>query len=342
VQGFTRTAGFGPLPRLVEEAHGRRGLQRLLDGRGLPYEVVATPMLFLPIADLAGLFEDAARLLGEPQIGLRVGQRMDHLDYGPMARFAGSAPTLGDAVARTILGLPYHSNVVVCRLTQHGESARWSYRIAADVRSGRHHHATHILPPYLKLFRSYCADPEALRGIVVETSDPVAGAELERTLGLPVTLGASSNGIVFKRSALACRRLSPLPSALRIDSWETYVRTMRQPAPSDRLGAIMATARLHLSGGVTSLDSVAERLQLGRRTLQRCLDEHGMTYRGLIEDLRSREARDLLADGQQPIKQIAFLLGYSDPAHFSRAFRRWTGVGPDRYRRRLGDASRMH
>jgi AraC-like DNA-binding protein len=58
-----------------------------------------------------------------------------------------------------------------------------------------------------------------------------------------------------------------------------------------------------------------------------------MSYRELVDELRSQQATELLRHSDASVTDIAFDLGYTDVAHFTRAFRRWTGVSPNRYRR---------
>ena len=82
-----------------------------------------------------------------------------------------------------------------------------------------------------------------------------------------------------------------------------------------------------------SLDITAEIIGIPPRTLQRYLKKSGLTYQEIIEQLRYEKALPLLQDTQQNILEVALELGYSDAAHFSRAFRRWAGMSPREYRR---------
>jgi len=82
-----------------------------------------------------------------------------------------------------------------------------------------------------------------------------------------------------------------------------------------------------------SLDITAEIIGIPPRTLQRYLKKSGLTYQEIIEQLRYEKALPLLQDTQQNILEIALELGYSDAAHFTRAFRRWAGMSPREYRR---------
>ena len=83
-----------------------------------------------------------------------------------------------------------------------------------------------------------------------------------------------------------------------------------------------------------SLESVGESLGLHPRTLQRRLARVDLTYQQFVDEVRFDLARSLLESPKTPLHEIASRLGYGDPAHFSRAFNRWTGMSPRAYRDR--------
>ncbi|MDJ0945822.1 MAG: helix-turn-helix transcriptional regulator [Kiloniellales bacterium] len=75
-------------------------------------------------------------------------------------------------------------------------------------------------------------------------------------------------------------------------------------------------------------------LKLNARTLQRRLSHASTSYSRIVDELRFEKACCLLEGGDRSIAEIARALGYSDPAHFTRAFRRWAGMTPREYRQR--------
>jgi len=90
--------------------------------------------------------------------------------------------------------------------------------------------------------------------------------------------------------------------------------------------------RTLLSAGYPAVEQGARYVGVSVRTLQRRLHRQGLTYSALVERVRHEEACRLLQANSRSIAEIAMRLGYTDPSHFSRAFRRWEGVCPRAYR----------
>jgi AraC-like DNA-binding protein len=79
-------------------------------------------------------------------------------------------------------------------------------------------------------------------------------------------------------------------------------------------------------------DDAARRLHLHRRTLNRRLKDAGTTFRQMLDEVRFELAREMLSDTSLHITEIAARLGYRMPSAFTRAFRRWSGNSPARWR----------
>ena len=92
----------------------------------------------------------------------------------------------------------------------------------------------------------------------------------------------------------------------------------------------LLTAR---SEGYPDLNAVADALHMSTRSLKRKLKQHERSFRELLDAVRYRDSVQLLKGSELSIERIAGRLGYSDPANFTRAFRKWAGVSPSEYRR---------
>jgi AraC-like DNA-binding protein len=80
--------------------------------------------------------------------------------------------------------------------------------------------------------------------------------------------------------------------------------------------------------GSLTADTVAARFSMSNRTLRRRLQEDATSYQELLDEVRAELARHYLTRERRGIDEVAFLLGFSDPSAFSKAFRRWTGQTP--------------
>jgi len=91
-----------------------------------------------------------------------------------------------------------------------------------------------------------------------------------------------------------------------------------------------------LSSGVTHEDEVARSLHVSRRTLQRRLAEQGTNYKTLFDEARRELALRYIGEQGMSIKEATYVLGFSEPSNFTRAFKRWTGASPSQYFEQAG------
>lgn len=108
-------------------------------------------------------------------------------------------------------------------------------------------------------------------------------------------------------------------------------------APSAR-GRVEVLLTPVLHTGEARMSAVAARMGLSRQTLFRRLRDEGVTFEAVVGQLRRRMALHYLEARKASVKETAYLVGFSEPAAFSRAFKRWTGMCP-RDARGRGDAT---
>jgi AraC-like DNA-binding protein len=111
---------------------------------------------------------------------------------------------------------------------------------------------------------------------------------------------------------------------------EVLARVPKPTGPIDRTRSAIAET---LRDGDAGIERTASRLGVSVRSLQRQLAAEGSSYKEALDAVREDLARTYLATDGPSLAEVAYLLGYSDPSAFHRAFRRWTGVTPLEYRR---------
>ncbi len=169
-------------------------------------------------------------------------------------------------------------------------------------------------------------------GATVTHPAPAHRAAYERIWKVPVMFGAERNAI----------RMNPAWPTLRINTGNRYafgVLTERADALLDALrksdsvkSAVEKRLLTVLHTGDVSIASTASAMGISRQTLYRRLKEEGATFESVLDDLRRRMALDYLSARKVSVNETAYLIGFSDPAAFSRAFKRWTGVSPRKAR----------
>lgn len=149
--------------------------------------------------------------------------------------------------------------------------------------------------------------------------------------GAPIAYGADENMLAFGKAELRER----LPTANADLARANDQVIAEYLARLDRsLIAMQVKVKLleHLPSGTVTEEVVAGDLHMSLRTMQRKLRDQGTTFKALLDETRRELAGQYIENSRLSIGEITYLLGFSEPSNFSRAFKRWKGVSPSEYR----------
>jgi len=99
--------------------------------------------------------------------------------------------------------------------------------------------------------------------------------------------------------------------------------------------ALREIIALYITEDSLSIEAIADIAGISTRSLQRMMKKHGLSYSDLLNEARKQYAKSKLNNPAAKISDIAYQLGYNDAGHFTRAFKRWTGMTPSKYRSTL-------
>jgi len=143
----------------------------------------------------------------------------------------------------------------------------------------------------------------------------------------PVTTGAAITQLVIPRAALASHLVSADPALLAILTRAANDAAMKTEDDPLLTAQVKRVLREALRSDDANVEHVAKQLGLTTRSLQRRLKDEQTSFQLVREDVR-RELATRYLDDNLSIAEISFLLGFSEPSAFFRAFKRWTGLTP--------------
>lgn len=158
---------------------------------------------------------------------------------------------------------------------------------------------------------------------------PPYRAEYDRILRLPVVFESDRNALLLNDEEWMTRR-SPAASPVVLDVLSSRAEAMLETLETARStrGRVESLLLRCLHTGDVSVDSIAGALAVSRQTLFRRLRAEGTTFERVLDDLRRKMALHYLRDKKLSVSETAYLVGFSDRAAFTRAFKRWTGSSP--------------
>jgi AraC-like DNA-binding protein len=285
----------------------------------------------LPYENAARLWEEAAAAAHDPAFGVHVAETLPMGAYDVLDYMVAAASTAGDAIER----IAHYFRLV------HDRS---DVRLRVEPRQARLVRRGPALGPQyeefslaLFLVRSRAATgtdwtPDGVRFQHAPGSD---ARELARVFRCPIAFDAPAAELRFDRAIL---RLPHVRADSRLlDILTRYADGLLRGVPSrhDLVSAVSSSIARQLATAMPTLASTAAAVHVPERTLQRRLAASGASHSALVDDVRRELALRYIGDAGLSIGEIGYLLHFSEPASFSRAFRRWTGEAPAEYRARL-------
>ena len=277
-----------------------------------------------------GLIADA---LGDSELGFHIGRECDVREMGLLYYVAASADTLGSALRR----LERYSTIgnEGLKLTiDRANSVRVSFHYSGVARNtDMHQVGVHIVA-------LICT----LRQLTHQTLHPTT-VRLMHSINDKHNLASLLHCEVEDHSEIDQIELPATSWELPVLSSDPYLQrlcekrcekalALRDRKSNPLKANVENAAAALLPHGQARLPAIAAKLGMSPRTLARRLSSEGLSFAGILEETRSALADRYLADRALPIKQIAWLLGYTDTGTFTRAFQRWTGMLPSTARAR--------
>lgn len=285
----------------------------------------------LAFSRYAALMRAGQALTGDPALALHYGEAVDIAEVSVIGLIGQASATMMDAFTQLNRYVP----LVVETLNEAGGPR---FRLAPDPRGLWLVDARLDPNGFPELTESAFAqlvcgprrlgDGPALKAATFTWPDPGYGGEYARILGTPARFGCERNGLLIDAEWLG-HQVERLPSyAFGVLTRHADGLLGELEAARSVRGEVERRLLPVLHAGAPGMRAVAAQLGVSRQTLFRRLKAEGVTFEQVLDDLRRRLALDYLAGRKVSVNETAYLVGFSEPAAFSRAFKRWTGRNP--------------
>lgn len=334
------TIGAG-YPRALLEFAASRGADRntLLQRAGIKAEDLSQQDNRVAVSDYVDLLKAAAELTGEPGITLQFGQAVRMQDISivgliceacettidvaqQLNRYAALVVDDGDEPATLMRGVSKDGGLWIegpadvftnNPLIAETEFARLVWNTRAMFANS---------PEFQRL--------KFPRVVHFRHEEPSYQAEFEGIFQAPIVFSSHWNAMQIDVEFLSLKQppVNRYVFGVLSDRADALLESLRNS--KNTRGRVESLLIRMLHTGEASMDVVADKLGVSRRTLHRQLKDEGVTFVQVLDELRHKLALHFLSGKKVSVSETAYLVGFSDPAAFSRAFKRWTGTSPAR------------
>lgn len=312
-------------PFLIELQRRSIDASACLRKLGLPETVPASSDVFVAPLRVYEFVERSADFSQDPHFGYRIGQQVDVVDWDPISLAANEANTIGDFLLRIVAHVAEHSSATQFFLTTHGEISNFGFEraVTPDLVPAQND-AFYVALISTMLKRAASGNWDRAKALFT-VADPKAIPSSQEDLRL-----AKGNNRGMSVSFPADWLFEPfLKSTFRSASTQHTMGLSRSSlVESLRLALIP-----HLHEPNLTIDLVAKICGYDQRKLSEKLRKHGTTIAKEVARLRKERASKELLSSNRKVADIATAVGFTDPTVFSRAFKKWTGLSPQQYRR---------
>ncbi|MFT3727304.1 MAG: AraC family transcriptional regulator [Terricaulis sp.] len=294
----------------------------------------------VPVARYVALIKAAQRLTGDPAIALRFGEAVRMQDISIVGLIAEACETTSDVgpalnrYAQLVMddGEPGvllrgvvkpegvwiegpHDLFRQNPLITEAEMARltWNGRV---MFAGREDFAKLRYPAEVHFMHA----------------DPGYADEYTRVFGCPVVFNSHWNAMLVDHAFAVLKQPPVNRYVFGVLSERADALLKELQASQTTRGQVETLLAATLHTGAASAETIADKLNVSRQTLYRNLKSEGVTFEQVLDELRHKLALSFLAEKKVSVNETAYLVGFSEPAAFSRAFKRWTGQSPSAVR----------
>lgn len=326
--GVLRVAPMMAMPGLLREAGIDPG--DLLAEFGLPVSQFEDPDNVIPFTTMGRVFARCVERTRCEHFGLLVGQQWGASVLGPVGYLIQSAPDVRSGLTELAAYLHVHDGGAVVTLEADDTSASLGYEVIVPGVESAEQILDAAMAIGFNILRGMCGGGWRPLGVMLAHACKGRVEPFRKCFGLTPIFNAERTAIVFAKSWLDHPLVGADPILHRMMA--ARINDLQGQWRQDMVAQVRRILRSDVGLHQLPLASVAARIGINARTLNRRLAAEATTFREVRDALQWEIACQLLENTRRPACEIAESLGYADAASFNRAFRRRSGMAPGQWR----------
>lgn len=287
----------------------------------------------VPFERFIELWEALMRAERDPGLPMRMAERVTPKDYDAIGFACMTRATMGEALHQCVRFARVWSDASDWSLAVDDRTATLEFEIADPHRLGVRCGSESLVAEMIhagRVLTGVAYSPVAVR---FRHARPADVSLHERFFGAPIEWSAPRTEVAIDAALLSTPLLKADPALAAYFERHAAALLARCAEPESLDYRLRSALAQQLPRGVPSLESIAPGLGMSTRTLRRRLQEASTTFREVLDQTRCELSKRYLADPELPVGAVGFMVGFSEPSAFHRAFKRWTGVTPLVFRR---------
>ncbi|RLU01544.1 AraC family transcriptional regulator [Ketobacter sp.] len=325
------------IPAIMDLAiKNRLNMEKILQRANVDLSVEQRAGAFLSVTQQMRILDAAYEVTGDPAFGLVLGEAIQYHSLDLVGQLIATSQNIQEALDELFQFKNLITPFTEFSLTTVGADAVLRYQIdTAMVPHNLRVHYDLVASTVVSIANALVADRLKLKRVRFSHAPPEYLEDYQRVFGDCVEFHCSHNEIVFDRDQLGQPLLTSYPDyheGVRVLAAEKLRSIESRESLSAKVSYLISR---NLGTGSGSLEDVAEHFNMTARTLQRKLKQEHTSFVALRDACRHERALRDLADPGIDIDGLAELLGFSDTSNFYHAFKRWQGISPGAYRKRV-------
>ena len=317
----------------IAQALRLRGIDAMevIESAGIDPAGVINPDRRISFDTFQSLLRRSVELTEDEAFGLLAAEQLQPQVLHGLGLAWLASDTVYDGLKRTVRFGQLMSTGAALRLEEEGEYAHLIIDKTIEVEDYVYAARDFGVGVIVRMCRLALGEFIAPVKIEIERPTPADPTRFEYMLCSPVSFECETTRLTFYLPDIMEPLATGDPALARVNDAQTqgYLDSFLAQATSrEVVGKIVEK----LPDGPPNQQQIADALNMSNRTLQRKLKSEGTSFMDLLQDTRMQLARRYLLQPTRSVVETSYMLGFSEPSTFSRAFKRWTGQAPAEFR----------